>query len=68
MTIGTASIANDAVPIVTASYRAAIQGRPNTAVKGKFRLLAALKVVFLIGFGGFVERPLAARPLPLRWA
>jgi hypothetical protein len=53
---------------LTASYKAAIQGWPNAALKGKCRLLAALKVGFLIWFGGFVEHPLAACPLPLRWA
>lgn len=39
---------------------------PNKTVKWTRRPLAVLKVCFLIRFGGFVERPSAARPLPLR--
>jgi len=36
------------------------------AVKGTRRPDAVLKVCFLIEFGGFAKRSLAARPLPLR--
>jgi hypothetical protein len=35
--------------------------------KGTRRLSAVLKGCFLIKFGGFAKRPLAARPLPLRY-